>query len=166
MTKIKEVDPEIMKLNPFVQSFRIPVTRVTDKRYSTKHTRVEHVVYDMETTQCVKIFYTPDEGAIPGTLKTLAALTQGGKNLFIYVLAHLEMGQDWIRINRSFFMKHYNVSSINTVKKAEKELCRACLLNRCEDYKDVFWINPKFFFSGSRVKNFPDNCDIKPVTNK
>lgn len=164
---MKDIDPDKMKLNPFAQSFRIPVNRVTDKRYTAKEHLPDYVTYDIETTQSVRIFYTPDEengdDIIPGTLSTFAALSPIAKNLLFYIMTHLESGRDWIRINRKRYMDTYFVLSINTVKKAETELCVACLINRCELYKDVFWINPKFFYSGNRANKFPHNVDIKIV---
>lgn len=171
MTKLKDIDPALMANNPFAETFRIPVNRVTDKRYTVKEGELKHVSYDMETTQCVKLFYTPDEICIDGkikdgTIKTLAKLPMGAKNLLFYVMTHLEVGQDWIRLNRAHYMQTYSVGSVNSVKKAEDELCLRCLLNQHKVYKDVYWINPKYFFSGSRANNFPQAVDIKNVDIK
>lgn len=167
MTKLKDIDPALMANNPLAQGFRFPVQRVTDKRYTVKEGELKHVEYYMETTQCVKLYYTPSvrdingDIKVYGTIDTLAKLSMGAKNLLFYVITHLEVGQDWIRFNKDHYMKTYSVGSINSVRKAEKELCKLCLLYQHFEYKDVYWINPKFFFSGSRANNFPECVDIQ-----
>ncbi len=52
-------------------------------------------------------------------------------------------------------MKEANITSINTYKKGLNDLIRYGVVSQTT-IKDTFWINPEFFFKGSRTGKYPD----------
>lgn len=157
MKKLEPIDPEKMVRNPFTIPLKIEVTRITDtKKYIPDTDGIMHPVeFLMERQQSTKLFY------FAGAKEEVFNLSVSAKSMLLYVLYSLESGKDYIRMNQANYMSKNSVKSINTYKDALKELCRYCFLSQSVDYKDVYWINPLRFFSGSRIDKYPDNVIVK-----
>ena len=111
------------------------------------------VVMDVESDNSVKI-YTKSEYRL-----SVACLGNSAQKLYLHILYELEYGEDFIEVNYFRFMKENNIESVNTYKTAIRQLCRYLFV--CPTLvKGVYWINPKLFFAGNRVKKYPKNVNI------
>jgi hypothetical protein len=87
--------------------------------------------------------------------------TEKARSLFLWLLYEIDSGKDFIWINQERYMLEATVS-INTFKEALKELS----LNRVVipvgiGYPNYYWINPTYFFSGSRINKYPNCLQLK-----
>lgn len=158
MKKILEIDESKLTNNPLAQGLKIPVTRIyDDKRLKPDRDGIMlPIFHHLERQQCVKIYYTPK------LKKALIKLSPGAKDLFTFILTSLESSIDYVILDKEKYMHTYKISSVNTFKKAVSELCINAFIYRTEQYpKDVFWINPNFYFCGSRVNKYPNNLSLK-----
>ena len=103
--------------------------------------------YDMENEDLVKVYTSPDNR------KVVALLSGNALRLFMWVFYEMDYGSDVVWINRNRYMKETAITSTNTYKKAVDELDRYGLL-RYSDRPDVYWINPRYLFKGSRMKKY------------
>jgi hypothetical protein len=97
---------------------------------------------------------------LPEYRKLIALCSASAKSLYIHILHEVEYGSDYIEINVNRYMKENNVLSINTYKSGIQELSRYLIIYPSL-IKGVYWINPRLFFAGSRVKKYPKNVVIK-----
>lgn len=157
MKKLETVDPSKMLRNPFSVGLKIEVSKITDtKRYRPDAEGIMYPVdYLIEKERMTKIYH------FAGAKDMVYNLSPSAKCLYLFVLYNIEVGEDYIRLNTERYMQKNRVKSINTYKKAVKELIRYCFLSQSADYKEVYWINPMLFFSGSRVNKYPESVVIK-----
>jgi hypothetical protein len=109
-------------------------------------------LHEQELEQCdfVKVYTNPEHR------KIVCGLSDSAKRLFLWIVYEVEAGKDWVWINKKEFMKEVGITSINTYKKAMSELVRYGFI-QLSLVGDVFWINPRLFFAGSRVNKYPNN---------
>lgn len=83
----------------------------------------------------------------------IAMLSPTAKSLFLHIQYNLQYGKDFIHLNPKKVMKEAEIGSINTFKKCVQELVTSLIITPtlCTD---VFWINPTFFFNGSRINKY------------
>ena len=139
-------------INPCVNSgFVIPVNKIefvdqykldTDGLFLPLKLEVEAIPYS-------KIYITADRRLI------ISKLSSAGKELYLWILYEIESSKDYLWINKNRYMLE-NTTSLNTFKKALDELIRYALLAYTV-VKEVYWINPDFFFKGDRVSKYPKN---------
>lgn len=142
--------------NPCVNSgFVVEVNSITFKDQYKKdssglllpvNTEVENVPY-------TKVYVTSSRRII------ISGLSPSAKELYLWIFFEIEHGKDALWINKDRFMLE-NHTSLNTYKKALDELIRYALL-AFTVVKDVYWINPDFFFKGNRIEKYPDNIVLK-----
>mgnify|MGYP000887783626 CR=1 FL=1 len=155
--KKTEINPIDMLNNPLIsQDFKVIVNRVKDKK-SYKYDFTDKLFINnqliFEREQITKIYKKSDNRKLIGNLKPAA------KELYLYLIYTIPYSQDWITINKSNYMKEFNVS-YNTYKQAIINLCENLILCPAIKYKDTFFINPRLFFSGSRINYYPDNVIV------
>lgn len=75
-------------------------------------------------------------------------------SLFLFIMYELVVGQDWLWLNKDRYMGESEIS-LNTYKAALLDLVKYNVITPTI-YVDTYWINPKFFFSGNRLKKYPD----------
>ena len=64
-------------------------------------------------------------------------------------------------------MKTTNTKTLNTVRAGINELWKKNFIAPTAGRpKDVFWINPTLFFSGSRIEKYKDKLEIKATVIK
>ena len=83
----------------------------------------------------------------------IAHLSPTSKALFLHIQYNLQYNKDYIHLDPSKVMKEAEINSINTYKKCLKELVTTLIITptMCTN---VFWINPIFFFNGSRINKY------------
>ena len=155
------------KKNPFTQKkiLQIEVSNIIDKSAFTRHQDgvLLHKVVTVEREQAAKLYQNPENR------KIVSSLSNNAKSLFIHILYRLEPGQDEITLNINSYMDENSIKSINTMKAALKELEQKKIVATINQTtkKHTIYINPNFFFSGSRIKAFPENVKLyKPKKNK
>ncbi len=156
--KIDEAD---FQNNPLTGSdFKILIHRRQDKNKLELIDGIYvPVEIELERDEYCKI-YTKSENR-----KIVAQLSPSAKSLFLWIVYELENGKDYLWLNKRRYMEENSVSSINTYKKAIAELARLTFV--CASIvKDVYWINPKLMFSGSRINKYPKNIEVYKSLNK
>lgn len=103
--------------------------------------------YDMEDEDIVKIYVSADNR------KVVTMLSGNALRLFMWIGYELEYGNDMVWINRKRFMAEADICSLNTYKKGLGELTRYGLIV-LSTTPEVYWINPRYLFKGSRIKKY------------
>lgn len=157
MRKTEHIDEIILTNNPFLDGLSIEVNKVVNPSHFKPDLRgvMQPVSYYSERDQSTKIYRDLDNK------KLIAGLSSAAQRLYLYILYSIDTAQDYIIFNRSRYMSLNGITSINTVKKAIKELINCKIIGDSE-YKDiVFYINPAIFFAGSRINKYPDLVTVK-----
>lgn len=161
MNKKPEFDESTLGISPFSFTFQIEATKVIESGVFVN-------VYDEETNttilmprgsirekiQSTKLYHCP------GCKDIIYNLSPGAKSLFIYLVYNIDSSKDHIWLNMPRYMQKNSIKSINTAKTAIQELIRYSII-AMTGTKEVYWINPKIFFSGDRVKKFEKNVIVK-----
>jgi hypothetical protein len=155
MTKIRKkpvIDKDKLGINPLVANdFEILVHKVAIKNsYQTIDNILLPVEIDLEKESITKVYTKPMYREI------VANCSSNGQRLYLWLLYEADSGLDYIWINIDRYMQENHITSINTYKKAIDELCRYVMIYPMIGYKHVYWLNPRLFFSGSRVNKYPD----------
>lgn len=83
-------------------------------------------------------------------------LSVGAKELFMWILFACPKTEDLYWLNRKRFMYECNVKSLTSYLKYVKQLTKANIIAPTGQTKDVFWINPNFFFRGDKLEKYKD----------
>ena len=138
--------------NPCTISLVIPVNILTIKHQYEKDKdddMLVNVQLELEYTEYCKVYASSERR------KLVSSLSPCAKELYLWLLYEIKYGQDALWINKERFMEE-NTTSLNTYKKAIEELIRYAFIAYTV-VKDVYWINPDFFFKGDRLKKYPNN---------
>lgn len=114
--------------------------------------------YDHEEVSFTKFFKSSDRRLEIGKLETCS------KALLLWLMQTVEVGKDWVWINKERYMEEDGVSR-NTYTKAVNDLIRNQLILPTV-VRDVYWINPHYFFNGSRIRKYPKNLVIRRKRGK
>jgi hypothetical protein len=148
-----KVDKERLKEgNPFIESgFKVIVNRKKDVNIQVRDGMGgwEPLEQEYERAYATKI-YTEINNR-----KVVQNLNASAKDIYLFILYKMTWGQDWVVIKKKRYMEAHNVGSINTFKKGMVNLIEKKFIC-ASSVKDVYWINPKFFFCGSRANKYPD----------
>lgn len=157
-----EIDESTMGVNPFIENFEIYVTKKTSKVINA----IGYITvkdFDLEKTPYTKIF------EVEGAKKQVCDLPIRSKELYLYFIHSIKGAKDYLRIDKDAYMKQMGIKSVNTYKEAIKGLSDNSYIYPHYSLRDVYWINPHFFFKGSRITKYPDavkyNKTIKAIVN-
>lgn len=156
MQKYKKPKFDIKKLgvNPCTVSLVIPVNEIEFKdQYTKEDGMLTNTTVEVEATPFAKLYVTAERRKLVSSLSTSA------KELYLWIMYEVDASEDALWINRDRFMEENN-TSLNTYKKAIEELIRYAFVAYTV-VKDVYWINPDFFFRGDRIKKYPKNIQLK-----
>lgn len=151
MQKYKKPDINESKIgiNPFTVSLVIEVNKnVIPNAYKQEDGIWVQATIEQEVTPFVKVYRTVEHR------KVISSLSGPAMKLLEHVRNTVECGCDYLWINKERFMEE-NSMSLNTYKKAIQQLCLVSILYKMVNY-DYYWINPDYFFFGSRVKKYPN----------
>jgi len=157
MKKRQEIDISKLLNNPYRNTLAISATKVIDSNTFVYSKEGEAIPVErlIEKQKSTKIYQCT------GCKERVYNLSPSAKSLYLYILYNLKVNVDWIHLNRDWYMKKNNVKSINTYKEAVKELSRYEFIIPTAEYKDVMWINPVLFFSGDRMRKYPDKVIVE-----
>ena len=82
-------------------------------------------------------------------------LPSRSKELLWYICFMLRAGKDYVVLNKVKYMEEAGVGE-KTFRRAVRDLVTATVMAESKK-KMVFFINPKFFFNGNRIKKFENN---------
>ena len=159
MNKIKA--KKLKLINPFVsQDFKILVNRLEDKTTFVNDNGIYlHKQYLFEREQTTKLYINPIHR------KLVCEISNNAKCLLFWICFELDNNQDYLWINKERYLKENNIKSIKTYNASIIELCDKLIICPAA-YKDIYFINPRLIFSGSRIKSYPDNLvRYKPNIN-
>ena len=152
MKKAPELDESKIGENPFVQTLRIPVTKVVsseDLVEDADGTIVNKTLY-IEKTQKIELYYHECAG------DNIAKLSDKAQRLLLHIMYTLKPKKDYYWFNKQHYMNRNEIKSLTTVSNALNELIRyQYILKTC--ITGWFWINPYRFFPGSRLAKYPNN---------
>lgn len=153
--KIKpDFKEENLGINPFIQTLVIPiVSKLLEGQYRIDSDGIKvPVELEMEYTPYCKLYSTS------GHRKIISNLTSNSSKLLLWIMYDIKHGKDYLWINKHRFMEENKVS-INTFKKSLLELQRYAIIVP-SPVKEVYWINPEYFFKGSRVNKYAEKVDM------
>ena len=140
--------------NPFTNNLKIVVSKLEDKTtYQSTDGILLHKEYYFEREPYIKLYNNHIHR------KLIANLSGNSIKLLFWLMYRIKRNQDYIKIDKTAYLKENNINSINTYKAAIKEL-QINLLICPAIIKDYYFINPCFFFAGNRIKYYPENVVI------
>lgn len=162
MTTAKKpnIDPEKLKYNPLIkEDFKIVVNKmIDDKSFKREGELLVHSNYELEKEDITKVYTNPLYRKLISTLSSRA------KSLFLWILYELDSGKDYLWINKHRYMEENGLSSINTYKESIADLTVPNII--CPTiYPDVYWINPRYFFSGNRMNKYKEHIEYYKPKN-
>lgn len=144
-------------INPFIQGLSIAVTKRKNEVFD-KDGKFSIVDNDIEATAYTKVFM------VEAAKYQVDILPIRSKELYLHLMHSIRAGTDYIWIDKAAYMKSMGIKSINTYKTAVNGLCECLYIaphyNQAK-FKDTYWINPHFFFKGSRINKYPENLLLK-----
>lgn len=157
MSKIKKpaIDESAMPQNPFSNTLIIPVVGKIAKDLYKIDKDGDKVPLEMELeyTPYLKLYTAKAHRLIINNMQPCS------KELLLWIMYFIDYGKDYIWINKKRYMEECSVS-LNTYKKSLEEMIRYGLLVPTGLYNDTYWINPDFFFKGSRVNKYPSKVKM------
>lgn len=138
--------------NPFVNTdFKVLVRSITDgSKYQMDDEVLVPSVVDLEKDDYVKLYIKPEYRKLVGML------SNSSRSLLLWCIYEVDSAKDYLWINKRRYMEEHSVKSVNTFKSAVKELVRLNIIAPTVQ-RNVFWINPRLFFHGSRINKYPKN---------
>lgn len=123
------------------------------------------VEYDREAVPKVTLYKSVD------LRKAIAALSERSKGMFLWIMYKVEEGEDMVYLDIDKYNKELcgesgsdggskTLIGRNTFYNVIKELRCARVIAPCIKHK-WYWINPEYFFCGSRIKKYPENVVYK-----
>ncbi len=147
-----ELKPEDFTSNPLVtDDFQVKVRVFKDGSFVRSGEELIPKEVQLEYNHKTKLFKDKENRLIVSFLGPRA------QRLFIWLLFEVENGKDFLWINVHRYMKENKIADMKTYRAAVVELCRYMFLFKHPNYKNVFWINPRYFFSGSLMNKYPNN---------
>ena len=162
MNKFKkpELKEHLLRANPLVNmGFSILTVSVADKSVFKTDNDGIHLPneYIMEKETSTRV-YTKSEHRL-----FITQLSDKSKSLYLWLLYEIEPGKDYLWINKERY-KQESKTSDNTYRAAIEELVNNLVLAPSL-VRNVYWINPRLFFSGNRVNKYPNHVEVyKPKT--
>lgn len=155
--KSSEIDK--LKANPFVTDTLLIGTYEIDKEYNflnagnlkdgvyTGNINTIKIKEKVDSDKCTKI-YTNSAYRV-----NIFSLPTPSKILYLWFIYVLYPGRDYVYLNKKLYMLESNISSVNTVKTALSGLIDNKII-ALSPVKNYYYINPLYFYSGSRVKKY------------
>jgi hypothetical protein len=145
------INPEKLGNNLFILNLRVPVNKVKIAGHYKPDSDGDllPVEVEYEKDPLCKVFVDS------ARRKMMVCLSPRAKELLMWLIYETESGQDWIWINRSRYMEECGIKAYNTYRDAVRELHGKSFIQPTT-VGGVYFINPHFFFNGSRIAKFPD----------
>lgn len=142
--------------NPFLPQLRIKATsRLSFKEFNEQDAEGFRSPrrYLLDQSPYTKLFLDSD------AVQIVHALSDCAKSLLLYVIYNLKPGRDYVILSSADYAQASNTKSRTTIAKAKAELARLCFISPTS-IRTVYFINPAYFFTGSRPNKYPLNTHI------
>ena len=158
----KDITKEIIGISPFYQSLEIKVKTHSSKRRQVDVSSISldedvisygNVISIEETVEIENETYTKTYNSQLLRIHILN-LSSRARDLCLWITYSLKPGKDYLYFNKARVLKELNISK-NTYSAAIKDLIKDSVISQ-SPVKDVYWVNPLFFFNGSRAKLYPE----------
>lgn len=148
---------EALKVNPFLanKEFHIRLVQIYHTKYIGSGPYMEEVTrkYPVEEQQKVSMYKVGNNSEYCNYL--FGVLTQGGRNLFLYIMATIGQDRDTINLHTEKVCNEMKISR-NTLAAAKDNLRDSGVI---VVYKgNEWWVNPFFIFRGDRIKYYNEYC--------
>lgn len=154
MGRIKEKpDLDNAGINPFIEPLQIKVTK-TRRDIINKYGDADYIEGQFEQVRYTKVF---DQTGVKALMEGLSVRA---KELYLHIMYTLEPATDILWVHRGRYMTSYKISSVNTYKDAVKNLAEKGFIYPVVGMKDVYWINPHYFFKGDRASKYKDKVKV------
>lgn len=152
--KKPEFDNERVGLNPFISGLSIAISK---RRIDVinKYGDKDVIETDLEITPYTKVFM------VESARVQVCDLPLRSKELYLYIIHSVKSATDYVYIERVSYMKQMGIKALNTYKGAINGLCDGLYIMPHHKIKGIYWINPHFFFKGSRINKYKDNLLFK-----
>lgn len=157
--KKPDLSKESLGINPFSEWLEVLVNKRV-KSTINKFGDEDIKDIEFEATPYTKVF------GVESARKQVCKLPIRSKELYLDIMHALVSSQDAIWIDRSDYMNRMRITSINTYKGAIAGLTMNAYIAKHDTIREVFWINPKFFFRGSRLSKYPKRIVVKGIVKE
>jgi len=110
--------------------------------------------YDQEIDPATKVYISSE------VRQRVALLSSASAALLLWIQQELESGKDYVVINRQRYMQEHHHKTDKPIKEALFDLVRYQFIAPTL-ITNVYWINPRFLFNGSRLNKYPDNIEYE-----
>lgn len=153
--------PANMGKNPFIVNEIIKARSFSKEKHYTIQTddKINLVTGNLkeimlvEEQHCTKLFHDVDYRNI------ILKLDENGMRLFLYIMYQINPNEDYVWINNTHYQSLTNVSKKQYLEGIQN-LIRYSIITTTI-YQEVYFINPMIFFSGNRLKKYPDNIKVR-----
>lgn len=145
-----DLSPENIGINPFTSNLQI-LTHKKQTKVLNKFNVEDIKEFDLEATPYTKVF------EVTGDAEQIVELPIRCKELYLYLIHTIKSSQDCVWISPKTYMAKMKIKSINTFKEAVNGLCNNVYIGAHHKLKNVYWINPHYFFKGSRINKYPNS---------
>lgn len=150
-----------MGKNPFIVNEMIKARSFQKEKHYTIQTDdgINLITGDLkesllvEEQSCTKVFHDVDYRDI------ILRLDEYGLKLMFYIMYQINPNEDYIWINNVHYQKCTNLTKKQYVEGVQS-LVRYSIITTTI-YPEVYFINPMIFFSGNRLKKYPDNIKVR-----
>jgi hypothetical protein len=146
---IPVIEEDKLGPNPFEQNLEVWINK-RFKKVKNTFGEDDYIETQLEKTPYTKLYEAP----LPEKATEVDKLPIRSKELYLHILHHIKPGKDWIWIDRVKYMDTMNIKALNTFKDAIGELAVGGYVSKHGIIIDLLWINPHFFFKGSRINKY------------
>lgn len=157
---VEGFDEKKIGKNPFAASLSVYINEVVEEKNMYDSDGVLDAVivqvgekrklsFWLERDKYVKFFKTSD------IRKSLCGLKPNTVKFLVWCSMEVNTGKDYVVINIDRCKEECSFNH-NTYNSCCKDLIDAGFLAKTK-HSNVFWVNPKYFFSGNRMRKFPEN---------
>ena len=143
----------IEKKNPFLDVLVIPVIHCIGNATVDKNGIIKQDEYNIEYYDVVSLIQVPD------VIELISNLKDRSQRLLFHIINILPVNQSYFDFNRKYYKRINNIESETTVTLAIGELMDNKIIAK-SNMQNRFYINPKYIYNGSRIKQYPDKIDL------
>jgi hypothetical protein len=156
-----DIIPENMGKNPFIVNEMIKARSFQKDKHFIMQTNdgVNYVSGDLkesmlvEEQSCTKLYHDTDYRNI------ILKLDSKALRLFMFIMYQINPNEDYIWINNTLY-QNQSSSTKSEYLEGLNYLIRYSIITTTI-YPEVYFINPMIFFSGNRLKKYPDNIKVR-----
>lgn len=146
----------VLRDNPLAgENFVIPVTEgLHDGTYRDDNgiNLPNYLMIDRE--RHMKVFVSEERG------DAIMMFSERAKAMLLYIQYYTPRSKDFIDLTSAQYMKKTGIKSRVTFTLARAELINNNIIVQSA-IPGIYWINPRYFFPGSRTQKYPSNLSVK-----